>query len=59
MLVNVVVGVAARVAPQLNIFAVGFPLTTLVGLGMLFLMLPYLESPLRAALERALTLWTQ
>lgn len=59
MLVNIVVGVAARVAPQLNIFAVGFPLTTLVGLGTLFVMLPYLETPLRAALERALTLWTQ
>ncbi len=57
MLVNVIVGVAARVAPQLNIFAVGFPMTTLVGLSMLFVLLPYLESPVRAALERAVTLW--
>ncbi len=57
MLVNLVLGVLARVAPQLNIFAVGFPLTILVGLGALFVLLPYLETPLRAALERGLTLW--
>ncbi len=56
-LTNIVVGVLARVAPQLNIFAVGFPLTILVGLSLLFLLLPYLETPLRAALERSLTLW--
>lgn len=57
MVVNIVLGVLARVAPQLNIFAVGFPLTILVGLGTLFLFLPYIEAPLRAALERGLTLW--
>ena len=57
MLVNIVLGVLARVAPQLNIFAVGFPLTILVGLGTLFVLLPYVEAPLRAALERGLTLW--
>jgi flagellar biosynthetic protein FliR len=57
MVVNIVLGVLARVAPQLNIFAVGFPLTILVGLGTLFVFLPYIEAPLRAALERGLTLW--
>jgi flagellar biosynthetic protein FliR len=57
MLVNIVLGVLARVAPQLNIFAVGFPLTILVGLGTLFVLLPYIEAPLRSALERGLTLW--
>ena len=57
MLVNIVLGVLARVAPQLNIFAVGFPLTILVGLGTLFVFLPYVEAPLRAALERSLTRW--
>lgn len=54
MLTNVVLGVLARVAPQLNVFAVGFPLTILVGLSTLMLLLPYIEAPLRAALERAL-----
>jgi flagellar biosynthetic protein FliR len=57
LLTNIVLGVLARVAPQLNIFAVGFPLTILVGLSLLFLLLPYLETPLRAALERSLTVW--
>lgn len=57
LLTNIVLGVLARVAPQLNIFAVGFPLTILVGLSLLFLLLPYLETPLRAALERSLTAW--
>ncbi len=54
LLTNIVLGVLARVAPQLNVFAVGFPLTILVGLGTLMLLLPYLETPLRAALERSL-----
>lgn len=54
LLVNVVLGVLARVAPQLNIFAVGFPLTLLVGLAVLYLLLPYMQSPLVSALERAL-----
>lgn len=54
LLTNILLGVMARIAPQLNIFAVGFPLTILVGLITLMLMLPYIETPLRAALERAL-----
>lgn len=57
LLVNVVLGVLARVAPQLNVFAVGFPLTILAGLGTLFVLLPYIESPLRAAIERAIGAW--
>lgn len=57
LLVNVILGVMARIAPQFNIFAVGFPLTILVGLGTLLLLLPYLEPPLRAALEQALGAW--
>lgn len=57
LLTNVVLGVLARVAPQLNVLAVGFPLTMLVGLSTLFLLLPYIELPLRSALERALAAW--
>lgn len=57
LLTNVVLGVLARIAPQLNVFAVGFPLTILVGLSTLFVLLPYIETPLRAALERALGFW--
>jgi flagellar biosynthesis protein FliR len=57
LLTNVVLGVLARVAPQLNVFAVGFPLTILVGLGTLMLLLPYVEAPLRIAIERAVAVW--
>lgn len=56
LLTNVVLGVLARVAPQLNVFAIGFPMTILVGLATLMLMLPYIEAPLRGALQRAV-LW--
>jgi len=54
LLINVVLGVMARVAPQLNLFAVGFPLTVLAGLASLFLFLPTLEAPIRAVLQRGL-----
>jgi len=57
LLINIVLGVLARVAPQLNIFAVGFPLMLLTGMTLLFTLLPYIEGPLRAALERSVTLW--
>ena len=57
LLINIVLGVLARVAPQLNIFAIGFPLTLLTGMTLLFTLLPYIEGPLRAALERSVTLW--
>ena len=35
------VGIISRAAPQMNIFAVGFPFTLLVGIGSLYLMMPY------------------
>lgn len=40
LLVNLALGVVTRTAPQLNIFAVGFPLAIMVGLTMLLLVLP-------------------
>jgi len=40
LLANVVMGVMMRSAPQMNLFAIGFPITLLVGLGTLFLTLP-------------------
>ena len=55
LLVNVVLGVMARIAPQLNLFAVGFPLTVLAGLAALVLFLPTLEAPMRAVLLKGLS----
>jgi flagellar biosynthetic protein FliR len=41
LVVNLALGVLTRAAPQLNIFAVGFPLTIAIGLAALLLILPY------------------
>jgi len=57
LLINIVLGVMARVAPQLNLFAVGFPITLCAGMVVLLLFLPYLEAPIRATLERTLSIW--
>ena len=42
-LTNVGLALMARVAPQLNVFAVGFPLQIMIGLTMIILSLPLLE----------------
>ena len=54
LFVNLVLGVISRVAPQVGIFAVGFPITLSVGLAGLLLTLPLLDKPVNMALERML-----
>jgi flagellar biosynthesis protein FliR len=54
LFVNLVLGVISRVAPQINIFAVGFPITLGVGLVGMLLTLPLLQQPFTTALERML-----
>lgn len=53
--VNLVLGLISRVAPQITIFAVGFPITIGVGLVGLLLTLPAMQTPFMMALERLLT----
>ena len=54
LFVNLVLGIASRVAQQLNIFAIGFPITLGVGLlGVLFT-LPLMQVPFTMALETML-----
>ncbi|MFA7269805.1 MAG: flagellar biosynthetic protein FliR [Sterolibacterium sp.] len=48
LIANIALGVLARIAPALNIFAVGFPVTIVAGFVVLMLSLPYFG----AALER-------
>jgi len=48
LIANVAMGVLARVAPQLNLFAVGFPVTITAGFVVLLLSMPYFG----AAIER-------
>jgi flagellar biosynthetic protein FliR len=55
LFVNLVLGVISRVASQMNVFAVGFPITLGVGLLGILATLPLLEQPFMAALERMLS----
>jgi flagellar biosynthesis protein FliR len=54
LFVNLVLGAISRVAPQINIFAIGFPVTLGVGLLGLVLTLPALERPFAMTLEKLL-----
>ncbi len=54
LFVNLVLGIASRVAQQLNIFAIGFPITLGVGLVGVLFTLPMLQAPFTMALERML-----
>jgi flagellar biosynthetic protein FliR len=54
LFVNLVLGAISRVAPQINIFAIGFPITLGVGLLGLVFTLPAMQTPFVMALERLL-----
>ncbi len=43
LLVNLALGIVTRAAPQLNIFAVGFPLTIIAGFSLMLLAVPVLQ----------------
>lgn len=51
---NLALGVISRVAPQMNIFAVGFPVTLAVGILGVALTLPNLEQPFAALVAKML-----
>ena len=55
LFVNLVLGIISRVASQMNIFAIGFPVTLGVGLLGILLTLPMMQAPFTMALERMLT----
>jgi flagellar biosynthetic protein FliR len=52
LFVNFVLGIISRVAQQMNIFAIGFPITVSVGLVGTMLTLPLMQAPFTMALER-------
>ncbi|MDE2369315.1 MAG: flagellar biosynthetic protein FliR [Burkholderiales bacterium] len=54
LFVNLVLGAISRVAPQMNVFAIGFPVTLGVGLLGLLLTLPMLQQPFTMTLNRLL-----
>ena len=57
MFANLALGIVSRVAPQMNIFAVGFPITLAVGLVGIAFTLPMLDQPYMALLERVIDLY--
>ena len=54
LMTNLALGILTRAAPQLNIFAVGFPLTILMGVLVLALSLPYFAPTLERQFMEAL-----
>ena len=59
MFVNLGLGIVSRVAPQMNIYAIGFPITLTVGLLGIAVTLPMLDQPMMALMERAIDLFAR
>ncbi len=57
LFVNLTMGIISRVAPQMNIYAVGFPVTLTVGLLGIAATLPTLEQPMLVLLQQAIALF--
>ncbi|MDR2614046.1 MAG: flagellar biosynthetic protein FliR [Candidatus Accumulibacter sp.] len=55
LITNTALGILARVAPQLNVIVIGFPLTITLGFSALYLCLPHLFGPLVQLFEIGLT----
>lgn len=58
MFANLALGIVSRVAPQMNIFAVGFPVTLSVGLIGIAVTLPMLDQPFIVLLERSIDVFS-
>lgn len=54
LFVNLALGVVSRVAPQLNVFAIGFPVTIVSGLVLLTIGVPLMAQPFASVLEAIL-----
>ncbi len=57
LFINMMLGIIARIAPQISIFSVGFPITLGVGLIGVMFTLPLLQGPFTAALEQMLMMF--
>lgn len=54
LITNIALGVLSRAAPQLNLFAVGFPVTLALGFAMLIISMSYMGAPLQQLFEHGL-----
>jgi flagellar biosynthetic protein FliR len=57
LFVNLTMGIISRVAPQMNIYAVGFPVTLTVGMLGIAATLPMLDQPVLALMQKAIDLF--
>jgi flagellar biosynthetic protein FliR len=58
LFINIVLGFVSRIAPQMNAFAIGFPLTLSAGLLGIAFTLPMLDTPVIALMRVATALFT-
>ena len=54
LITYIALGVLGRVAPQLNLMAIGFPITIVLGFAALFISMSHLEAPLQQMFEYGL-----
>jgi flagellar biosynthetic protein FliR len=57
MFANLALGIVSRVAPQMNIYAIGFPITLTVGLVGMAATLPMLDQPFLVLMGRAMDIF--
>jgi flagellar biosynthetic protein FliR len=58
LFVNLALGIVSRLAPQMNIYAIGFPVTLMMGLVGIVATLPMMEVPMLQLMQRMLDLFT-
>ncbi len=58
LFVNLAMGIVSRIAPQMNIYAVGFPITLMMGIVGLIATLPMMDEPILALMERMMDLFS-
>jgi flagellar biosynthetic protein FliR len=54
LITNIALGVLGRVAPQLNLMAIGFPITLVLGFCALYVSMSHLTTPLQKMFEHGL-----
>ena len=59
MFVNLAFGIVSRVAPQMNLFSIGFPIMLTVGLIGMTATLPMLDQPMMTLMERAIDIFVK
>lgn len=58
MFANLALGIVSRVAPQMNVFAIGFPITLTVGLIGIAATLPMMDQPMLALMGRMIDIFS-